>query len=207
MAGSKTAERLRKERRAQGESMNCKKCRNFLEEHWKFCPHCGDNMNKKFFGFFSKPKRELSPEEEMERDMSKMMKQAEGMLKLMGFPGKINIRIGKGPQMMQPQQPGQQRAVKIQADGLAEQEEMQRNVKETLEPLTKETRIAKGMRYVLVLPGVMSANDVKIRQFHESIEIRAYAKDRAYFKVIPIGQNSQIVEKKYQEEMLKLVIS
>lgn len=164
-------------------------------------------MNKSFFRFFSKPKRELSPEEEMEKDMAKMMKQAEGMLKIMGFPGKINIRIGRGPQMMQPQQLDQQKAVKIQAGGRAEQEEVQRESKETLEPLMKATRIAKGMRYVLVLPGVMSANDIKIRQFHESIEIRAYAKDRAYFKVIPIGQNSQIVEKKYQEEMLKLVIS
>ena len=187
--------------------MNCKKCKRELDEEWRFCPACGDGIGKGFLGFFGKPKRELSIDEQMENDMTRMSRQVEGMLKIMGFPGKINIRIGKGPKMAQPVQEMQRKIVKVPVRESEDAETSQMQAKEVLEPITKSTRIAKGMRYVLVMPGVMSANDIKIRQFHESIEIRAHAKDRAYFKVIPTGLNSQIIEKKYQDEMLKLVIS
>jgi HSP20 family molecular chaperone IbpA len=186
--------------------MNCKKCKNDINGKWKFCPFCGEGIGNGFLGFFGKPKRELSPDEEMEKEMEKMSRRVEGMLKIMGFPGKINIRIGKGPQMAAPQQHANRNAVKVPVHAAEEDETSQMQAKEVLEPLTKSTKTAEGIKYVLTMPGVLNTNDIKIRQFQESIEIRAYARDKAYFKVIPIMPNSQIVDKKYQDEMLKIVI-
>jgi len=187
--------------------MNCSKCKRKLDSAWTFCPQCGEGIPRGPFGLFGVPKRELNPEEQMEKEMNQMIKRAEGMLKIMGFPGKINIRIGQGPQTAHPMQEMQRNAVKFHGNEAEEAETSQMQAKEVLEPITKSTRTAAGMRYVFVMPGVMSANDIKIRQFQESIEIRAHAKDKAYFKVIPIGPDSRIIEKKYKDEMLKLVIS
>jgi len=187
--------------------MNCKKCKSDINGKWKFCPFCGEGIGNGFLGFFGKPKRELSPEEGMEREMENMSRRIEGMLKMMGFPGKINIRIGKGQQMTGPQRHVQPNAVKVPVHAAEEAEASQMQAKEVIEPLTKSTKTSDGMRHVLMMPGVLSTNDIKIRQFQESIEIRAYARDKAYFKVIPILPNSQITEKKYQDEMLKIVIS
>ena len=57
------------------------------------------------------------------------------------------------------------------------------------------------------LPGVRTVTDIKIRQLGESIEVKAYAGKICYFKVIPIKPNSEISDKKFTDEMLKLVIS
>lgn len=179
--------------------MKCSECGEKIEKKWKFCPHCGEEVHG-FFSIFKK--KQLSPEEEMQ----KMLKPMEGMLKMMGFP-KINIKVSRGMPMpvMEEQAAAKQKAIRIPAE--SSEEESPRRIKEILEPRTKITKVSEGIKYVLVVPGVKNPKDIKIRQLEESIEIKAYAKDKAYFKVIPIKPGSQIIDKKYQEEMLKLVVS
>jgi HSP20 family molecular chaperone IbpA len=193
--------------------MKCK-CGKDVKEEWNFCPICGEGVPKGPFGVFGKQKRQLSPEEQMELQMERTMKQAEGMFKMMGLPAKINFRvIRQGPEGDEQMQPihfelgtGRE-ATRQKAPKAKQPEEAPRDVKEMLEPISTVTKTAKGLKVVMQLPGVRSVDDIKIRQFSESIEIRAYADKRGYFKVIPTAPNSKISDKKFMNEMLKLVIS
>ena len=77
---------------------------------------------------------------------------------------------------------------------------------EALRPKTKQE--AKRILSEKSIPykKVKSAKDINIRKFEESVEIKAYAGKKGYFKVIPTLPNTKIVDKKFQDEMLKIVV-
>ena len=52
------------------------------------------------------------------------------------------------------------------------------------------------------MPGVTNLKDIMINKLQNSIEIRAFAKDKAYFKLIPVA----LAIKKYGLEHEKLIL-
>jgi len=54
------------------------------------------------------------------------------------------------------------------------------------EPGTNVRRLSDTVIYELTVPGVKSIDDVSIMPIGESIEVKAIAKERAYFKSIPV---------------------
>jgi ribosomal protein L37E len=58
---------------------------------------------------------------------------------------------------------------------------------EKTEPETKVRRLTDRIVYEISVPGVKSVKDVAIIRLENSIEIKALAKDKAYFKLIPIS--------------------
>ena len=55
------------------------------------------------------------------------------------------------------------------------------------EPSTNIRRFSDKVIYEIKMPGVKSTKDVSIVSLENSIEIKAIAKDKSYFKLIPIG--------------------
>ncbi|MBR9702036.1 hypothetical protein GOV13_03880 [Candidatus Pacearchaeota archaeon] len=55
------------------------------------------------------------------------------------------------------------------------------------EPLTNVRRLSDRISYEIKIPGVKTVKDVSIVPLENSIEIKAVAKNKAYFKIIPIG--------------------
>lgn len=55
------------------------------------------------------------------------------------------------------------------------------------EPETKVRRLTNKVIYEIILPGVKSEKDIIINKLQNSIEIKAFTKDKAYFKLIPIA--------------------
>ena len=55
------------------------------------------------------------------------------------------------------------------------------------EPLTSIKRLSDKVIYEIEIPGVKSIEDISITKLENSIEIKALAKDRLYFKLIPIN--------------------
>ena len=55
------------------------------------------------------------------------------------------------------------------------------------EPTTNIRRLSNKIIYEVNMPEVKSIKDVSIIQLENSIEIKAIGKDRAYFKLIPLG--------------------
>ncbi len=52
---------------------------------------------------------------------------------------------------------------------------------------TKVRRLANKLIYELDLPGVKQIKDIIINKLENSIEIKAFSKDKAYFKLIPLN--------------------
>ena len=70
------------------------------------------------------------------------------------------------------------------------------------EPITNIRRFSNKVVYEIKMPGVKSMRDVSIIQLENSIEIKALAKDKVYFKLIPIN----LPIRNYNLEKGKLVL-
>jgi len=70
------------------------------------------------------------------------------------------------------------------------------------EPKTNIRRLSDRIIYEIALPGVKDNKSITINRLENSIEIKAFAKDRAYFKLIPL---SLPIKKHYLEDE-KLVL-
>lgn len=70
------------------------------------------------------------------------------------------------------------------------------------EPETKVRRLSDKIVYEIALPGVKSEKDIIINKLQNSIEIKAFAKDKAYFKLIPLG----LPIKKYRLDKETLIL-
>ena len=55
------------------------------------------------------------------------------------------------------------------------------------EPITEVKRFSDKIVYEIKMPGVKSTEDISIIKLENSIEIKALAKDKVYFKLIPIN--------------------
>jgi len=70
------------------------------------------------------------------------------------------------------------------------------------EPETKVRRLTDKIVYEISLPGVKDEKDVIINKLQNSIEIKAFAKDKVYFKLIPLA----LTIKNYRLENEKLIL-
>ncbi|MFH1308349.1 MAG: zinc ribbon domain-containing protein [archaeon] len=70
------------------------------------------------------------------------------------------------------------------------------------EAMTKVRRLSNKIVYEITLPGVKSLKEVIINKLENSIEIKAFSKDSAYFKLLPV--NLPLVDYKLQDEKLIL---
>lgn len=70
------------------------------------------------------------------------------------------------------------------------------------EPETKVRRLTDKIIYEILLPGVKNEKDIMINKLQNSIEIKAFAKDKAYFKLIPVA----LPIKKYHLDKGKLIL-
>jgi HSP20 family molecular chaperone IbpA len=55
------------------------------------------------------------------------------------------------------------------------------------EPETKIRRMTDKLVYEISMPGVKDEKDIAINKLQNSIEIKAFSKDKAYFKLIPLA--------------------
>lgn len=70
------------------------------------------------------------------------------------------------------------------------------------EPETKVRRLTDRIIYEILLPGVKDEKNIIIHKLQNSIEIKAFAKDKAYFKLIPVD----LAIKNYKLEHEKLIL-
>ncbi len=80
-----------------------------------------------------------------------------------------------------------------------------RNIETVEEPQVTSKRVGKNQYYSLSLPGI-NEKDIHLKKLGDSIEIRAYGKDRMYFKLLPLKPNSVIVSKRVEGQELVLQI-
>jgi HSP20 family molecular chaperone IbpA len=203
----------------------CPNCGRSVKEGFNFCPYCGEELEEreveeiefKPFSIFE------DIEKEFER-IDKMFSSSE----FFKFPkirfgpitrgGGISITIhsatGRKPEVKvktfgdyKKFEPEIKRKLGIKApvEEVEEEEEKPKKVpKITEEPETKVERVDGKLLVTVKLPGVKSEEDIKIRKLEQSIEVRAFADDKAYFTLVPIKAGMEILEKSFKDEVLKI---
>ncbi|MCW1307074.1 MAG: zinc ribbon domain-containing protein [Candidatus Nanoarchaeia archaeon] len=208
----------------------CESCGKVIKDEWSYCPYCGATIGEKIglktkwgelgtfgFSFFEEIEKEI--EKEFSR-LDKEFKQLE-----MGLPyvsgGGISIRIEsteKGKPKIWVKTTGDFKKYEPEikarlgvSEGVREISEEEEKMELKMPPVTEEpeTKVEKGkdyMRIEITLPDVKDEKNIEIRKLEQSIEIKAIAKDKAYFKLLPIPKDFQILTKEFKNNVLTLVL-
>ena len=191
----------------------CKKCGEKINSKHRFCPNCGNLLSSKnedwgmlgkndfispneielpmglntiFNSLIKNLSKQLELERSIERKKPKMQKK--------GISISISTSGNKPPEIKvdsfgdnSEYKQKEQQIKEIPLKNLS-----QKNLKKISglpkqEPLTKIRRLSNKVVYEIKMPGVKSIKDVSIIKLENSIEIKALAKNKAYFKLIPIN--------------------
>ncbi|OYT37488.1 hypothetical protein B6U82_01655 [Candidatus Pacearchaeota archaeon ex4484_31] len=190
--------------------LKCPRCNRKIEKGFKFCPYCGACLETE-----KEPESLLDAiDEEFEMPslfrfpFKRLFKQIDEQLKAFDkalSEGKMPRKYSSGISISISSVPGKEPVIKIKRFGpgtkkeeviKAEQQKAKKISEEEAEKLAKlpraepETtvrRLTDKIVYEISLPGVKNKKDVMINRLENSIEIKAFSKDKAYFKLIPIS--------------------
>lgn len=191
----------------------CKKCRKKINDRYEFCPYCGSSLNENFkkedWGMLGK--NDFIEEQKQSVDsffgggvLGKMLGSAMKMLEkelqkemqASNFQPRTNFELiinGKkvDPKNIRVSRQIMKKPIRKQLTKPLQnlsQEQLKRISKlPKKEPSTDIRRFSDKVIYEIDVPGVKEIKDISIIKLENSIEIKAIAKDKYYFKSIPIN--------------------
>jgi len=180
----------------------CPGCNKKVERKFNFCPYCGMSFKAKKeqdnFGMLGRD--DFLPEFEKELNqgfrmpfglgkiMNSLVKQLEKELEKdikqnQNFPQGFRIQVSTGqPKIQQTQK----RKIIKQPIKISQEELKRRSKLPKQEAVANIRRLSDRIIYELSVPGVTSGKDVLITKLEDSIEIKAYSKDKCFVKTIPL---------------------
>jgi len=195
----------------------CNKCGKKLSDKYDFCPYCGnrikEGMNNEW-GMLGKndfmsqmddiklPLGFKTLFNALMKDMNKQFNQSEKEMKDETLQNKIkkdgiSISIstfGDGPPRISVNPLGNRQEVDVEKEDSRVKQSLfsKEKIKKfsslpRKEPKTNIRRLSNKVIYELEMPEVVSIEDVSVVKLESSIEIKAIAKDKSYFKLIPIN--------------------
>jgi len=191
-------------------SKKCRNCGEKIKDEWEFCPYCGEETDTR----------------DIFEDVDKEFKRVDKMFgsDLFNFP-KFDMRMPKGNGISITITSGMSREPKIEVRtsgqykriepeikknlGIKPMQEEKREIripKVTEEPETEIQNIGNRKIISIKLPSVKNDSDIEIKKLEQSIEVKAFAGNKAYFKLIPIPSNVSITSKNFKDSILKLEI-
>lgn len=188
--------------------MECESCGNHAKENWDYCPFCGASL-----------KRRTVPQsftftgiEDILKDIEEEFRGIEDAFRSVWLNRKeFEPALGGGISVRISSEEGEEPKIDVHTFGDYEEQgpeiEERLGIKKERAP-PKVTREPKTLieqhdgRLVLraELPGVASEKDIDIKRMAESIEIRAYAGDTAYFTLFCVPSDSRILSKRFENE-------
>ena len=186
----------------------CKVCNRELEEEWRYCPHCGtkrgSHIPKPPFSFVES----LNTLDLVEKIFADISNKNEGK------KGRKTARLA-GFGVFITTQPGEEADTDLEEFSFVEEqpaEQTDQGKKARVRPPPRfvrepETRVEmRGDKLVLRMdvPGIKSVEDVETYAGSESLEVKAYAGDMAYFKVIRTPGRVRRVSKRIEGTSLIL---
>jgi len=165
----------------------CRNCGEKIDNDWNFCPHCGEVATKKSKNIFDEIDKHF---EGVDRTLN--FKPIKGIsITISGDGTKPEIEVKNfGHRAEKPIEKIKERPVRIP--------------KITEEPETVIEKIGNRQIVNIKLPGV-KMEDIEIRRLEQSIKVKAFAGDKAYFKLIPIPSNASI-NRTFENDMLKIEV-
>lgn len=200
------------------ERKRCPSCGERVSKSWRFCPYCGEELIE----------RKIRPRgifEDIEKEFERIDKTFGS--EFFRFPkiGFKPITRGGGISITISSATGREPEVEVKTSGeykkLEPEIKRKLGVKPTIEEIQdgrKPTRIPKVTEEPetkvehlptkdiirIKLPDVKEG-DIEIKRLEQSIEIKAFADDKAYFKLIPIPSNAYI-SKEFKDGILKIEV-
>jgi len=212
----------------------CSKCGKKINKNYDFCPYCGNSFfspekEEKDYGLLGKKDIEGFDDIKMPfgfnfltkklfKELDKQLREGdinEEMFKErkpMGTSISISFSSSDGQPKIKVKEYGKNRKVKkLEAKkSLPNLQNIERLPKKysklpKKEAETKVRRLSNKIVYEINLPGVNSIKDILINKLENSIEIKAFSKDKAYFKLLPI--NLDILNYNLKDEKLILELA
>ncbi len=183
--------------------MRCFSCGEPVRRSWNYCPNCGANLRKErayerhpallgFRSIFDEIDREFR---EIERMLRRLAMRREKR-------GGVSIKISS--------EPGKEPRVEVRTFGnLKNREDILQRFKRararqrqppkvTEEPETRVERRGNRVIYRIRMPGVESEEDIDVQKLRESVEVRCYARDKAYFTLFSLPRHARIASTKLE---------
>ncbi len=201
----------------------CPKCKRFVEKGWNYCPYCGFDLKERyfftpsFFDIFDEIEREFERIDKMRELFTKRIFEFPELEESEEFEfkprfGGISITIRSGTGMkpkIEVKTFGDYKKLEPEIKrkfGVKEVEiEREREMPEiTEEPEAEIRRIGDKFLIEVKLPDIKDERDIDIKKLEQSVEIRAFGKDKAYFKLIPIQKGLRILKKEFKDGILKI---
>lgn len=174
----------------------CRGCAEKVERKFNYCPWCGaslkvgnEDMGMLGSGEDGRVEEELRLPFGVEKIMGGLVKQLEKQLGNMdvdertGMPKGFKIQIGRMPMG---QQVVQKRVLKKDVVRISGEEADRRAGLERIDAKSRVKRLGDVIIYEIEAPGVLKKEDVVVTELETGVEIRAFAKDKCYVKVIPL---------------------
>jgi HSP20 family molecular chaperone IbpA len=172
----------------------CRNCDEKIDNNWNFCPHCGEELTEKSKNIFDEIDKHF---EEVDKtlDQGIYFKPIKGIsITISGDGTKPEIEVKNFGHF---DHKAERAIEKIK-------EKPARIPKITEEPETMIEKIGNRQIVSIKLPRV-KMEDIEIKRLEQSIEVKAFAGDKAYFKLIPIPSNASI-NRTFENDMLKIEV-
>jgi hypothetical protein len=177
--------------------MKCGFCSKNLERSWKYCPFCGEQKP----GFFRNPFKGFS-DKLFTKSFEKMFKQIFDSMDVEELPFKNSknfvIKMSDLDGVPKIKVYDSTRA-NIKKSKPAISNRILKNVEE---PQASLKEVSGNLFIELQIPDVKSIKDVEVTRLGESVEIRAFAKDKSYFKMVPVPNHSRVLRKELRDGKL-----
>lgn len=201
--------------------LRCPACRKEVNENWNFCPYCGEELRKairfKPLDIFEEIDREF---ERIDREFSRIFefpgikfKPSSGISitihSVSGEEPKIEVKTFGDYKKIEPEIK-KRLGVKVPIREVEEEEvevkpEKVRIPKITEEPEAEIKDLGNKQIISIKLPDVKE-KDIEIKKLEQSLEVKAFAGDKAYFKLIPLPINASIAKKEFKNGVLRIEI-
>ncbi len=178
----------------------CKSCGEKIQKKFEFCPYCGTkSKNQEDYGMLGRddlvPAQETRNEIKLPLGLNKIMgglmkqldRELNGMMgenvKSGGVPRGFQIRISSG-------MPNVQKVVspkkKVERIIISPEEIERRQMLPKVEAKSTIKRLGDIIVYEISTPGIKNREQVIITKLEDGLEVKAYSKDKCYYKVIPL---------------------
>ncbi len=170
--------------------MKCPSCSERTGKDWKYCPYCGYTL----------------PREPRFKDLmnNNVMRELRRIFRGLGMTAKheqskehfiIRIKTNTGPD------------IKFESGKGITHESSSKFLKmpeDLIEPEVEVKQFLNEMTIKAELPGVKKLDNVLLKRVGESIEIRAVAKKKGYFRVLHVPKEFMLESKKLNKGLLEL---